>query len=58
VKDGAGRVLRERNKIDQHEFGDFVEDEKHAVGRPNSQNYTWDELQDLATKFKLENGIE
>jgi hypothetical protein len=47
-----------RHKIDPHEFGKFVEEEKDALGRPNSQNFSWRELQELAARFKTENGVE
>jgi hypothetical protein len=47
-----------RYKIDPYKFGEFVEEEKDAIGRPNSQNFSWQELQELAARFKAENGVE
>ncbi len=45
-------AARQAGVDDRNGFGDFIESEKKAMGRGGSDNFTWDELLDLAEQFK------
>jgi hypothetical protein len=45
-------AARQAGVEDRNGFGDFIESEKKAMGRGGSENFTWEELLDLAEQFK------
>jgi hypothetical protein len=42
---------------DHQEFRKFIEQEKNAAGRGGSDNFTFDELLELAEQFKSSGGM-
>ena len=53
IRDAARDAKIPQDK--QREFRQWVEKEKKREGRGGNDNYTWDELKDLAEEFKDNN---
>jgi RHS repeat-associated protein len=49
-------AARQANVTDRRGFGKFIEQEKKAAGRGGSDNFTFDELLELAEEFKSSGG--
>lgn len=49
-------AARHAEVSDRAGFGKFIEAEKRASGRGGADNYTWDELLELAGQFKSQGG--
>jgi RHS repeat-associated protein len=49
-------AARQAGVQDRRGFGKFIEAEKHATGQDPSDNFTYDELLDLAEQFKNDGG--
>lgn len=45
-------AARHAGVSDRAGFGKFIEAEKRATGRRGADNFTWDELLELADQFK------
>ena len=49
-------AARHAGVSDRAGFGKFIEAEKRAAGRGGADNYTWDELLELAGQFISQGG--
>lgn len=49
-------AARQAGVADRAGFGKFIEAEKRATGRGGADNFTWEELLDLAGQFKSHGG--
>ena len=50
------RAIANEFKIDKHEFGEYVEAVKDAIGRGKSSEFGYNELKQLARDYKAEGG--